>query len=75
MTDIPMDTQTAMAVLRELKNCNRVKGVEICHTGVTCNENTTQSRKAFEHHKIQRSITLIDEQLDAMTTVQVLTVL
>ena len=71
MTDIPMDTQTAMAVLRELKNCNRVKGVEICHTGVTCNEDTTQLRKAFEHHKMQRSITLIDRPSHARTTVQV----
>ena len=71
MPDIPMDTQTAMAVLRELKNCNRVKGVEICHTGVTCNEDTTQLKKAFEHHKIQRSITLIDQQSGAVTTVQV----
>ena len=71
MTDIPMDTQTAMAVLRELKNCNRVKGVEICYTGVTCNENTTQLRKAFEHHKIQRSIELTDQQSGAVTTVEV----
>ena len=71
MTDIPMDTQTAMAVLRELKNCNRVKGVEICHTGVTCNEDTTQLKKAFEHHKIQRSITMIDKQSGAVTTVLV----
>ena len=71
MTDIPMDTQTAMAVLRELKNCNRVKGVEMCHTGVTCNEDTTQLKKAFEHHKIQRSITLIGEQSHAMTRVEV----
>ena len=74
MTDIPMDTQTAMAVLRELKNCNRVKRVEICHTGVTCNEVTTQLRKAFEHHKIQRSIKMIDKQSRAAKTVQVPTV-
>ena len=71
MTNIPMDTQTAMAVLRELKNCNRVKKVRICHTGVTCNEDTTQLKKAFEHHKMQRSITLIDKQPHARTTVQV----
>ena len=71
VTHIPMDTQTVMAVLRELKNCNRVKRVEICHTGVTCNEDTTQLRKAFEHHKMQRSITLIDEQSHARTMVQV----
>ena len=71
MSDIPMDTQTAMAVLRELKNCNRVKGVVICHTGVTCNEDTTQLKKAFEHHKIERKITMIDELSDAWTTVEV----
>ena len=74
MTDIPMDTQTAMAVLRELKNCNRVKEVQLCHTGVTCNEDTTPLRKAFEHHKIQCSITLIDKLSYAVTIVQVPTV-
>ena len=69
MAITPMDTQTVMVVFRELKNCNRVKGVTIWHTGVIRNEDITQLRKSFEHHKIQRSITLKDELSDAVTIV------
>ena len=73
MTDIPMDTQTAVAVLRELKNCNRVKKVEIRHTGVTNSEDTeTELKKSFEHHKIKRFITMRkDEKYYTSTTVEV----
>ena len=71
MSDIPMDTQTAVAVLRELKNCNRVNGVNIGHHHGTCSEETaTKLKKAFENHKIQRCITMTDEQSFARTTVE-----
>ena len=50
MSDIPMDTQTAVAIRRELKNCKRVKGVKIGYTGPTYSDDTlTELEKVFEH--------------------------
>ena len=72
MADTPMDTQTVVAVLRELKNCNRVKEVVMGHTGDTYSEDTaTELKKAFEHHKIKRSITMEDKQYDDRAIVEV----
>ena len=72
MSDTPMDTQTAVAVLRELKNCNRVNEVVMGHTGDIYSEDTaTELKKAFEHHKIKRSIRMEGKQYDDRAIVEV----
>ena len=67
-----MDTQTAVAILRELKNFNQVKEVKVEDShGIMVSEDTaTELKKAFEHHKIQCRITVIDKQSYTNTTVE-----
>ena len=66
---LPEDTQTEVAVLRELKNCNRVKKVLIGHHH--SKNRATEIKKCFEHHEINnsRSSTLIDVQSEKVTTI------
>ena len=72
LSDFPMDTQTAVAVLRKLKNCNRVKGVDIRDTGIMYGRYTiTNFKKSFEHHKIRRHIVMNGENITCFTNILV----
>ena len=71
MSGILMDTQTIMAVLRELKNCNRVKGANIRHTGIFYSKNTeTELKIAFEHVKTHRCI-IMNDIFSYATTIEI----